>query len=175
MNSNSFDLAPSPIDLEIIVQGARDGQKPQLRLWLRMLSITKMISQEIRRRLRAEFQATLPQFDLLAQLYRERDGLRLGELSRRTMVTNGNITGLADRLEADGLIVREAMDGDRRVTVAKLTKHGREVFAGMAKAHEGWLRELMGDVDDETLGILLKQLATVKSSASRRLVETSDD
>jgi DNA-binding MarR family transcriptional regulator len=67
------------------------------------------------------------------------------------------------------------MDGDRRVTVAKLTKHGREVFAGMAKAHEGWLRELMGDVDDETLGILLKQLATVKSSASRRLVETSDD
>ena len=86
-------------DLEILVHGARKGQKTQLRLWLRMLSITKIVSQEIRRRLRAEFDATLPQFDLLAQLYREPDGLRLAEISRRTMATNGNITGLADRLE----------------------------------------------------------------------------
>ena len=84
------------------------------------------VSQEIRRRLRAEFDATLPQFDLLAQLYREPEGLRLGELSRRTMVTNGNITGLADRLEADGLIQRETLDGDRRVTVARLTPQGRD-------------------------------------------------
>jgi len=121
VSDNSLDLARQAVDLEIIVHGARDGQKPQLRLWLRMLSITKIISQEIRRRLRIEFRATLPQFDILAQLYREQDGLRLGELSRRTMVTNGNITGLADRLEADGLIVREILDGDRRVTVAKLT------------------------------------------------------
>jgi DNA-binding MarR family transcriptional regulator len=85
-------------------RGARDGQKPQLRLWLRMLSITKMLSQEIRRRLRVEFEATLPQFDLLA---RERDGRTLGELLRRTMVTNGNIIGLIDRFEANGLIARE--------------------------------------------------------------------
>jgi len=172
VNDDSLDLAPSPVDLEMMVHGARDGQKPQLRLWLRMLSITKLISQEIRRRLRVEFQATLPQFDILAQLYRERDGLRLGELSRRTMVTNGNITGLADRLEADGLIQRENLDGDRRVTVARLTRQGRETFAGMAKAHEGWLRELMGDVDDETLALVLSQLATVKTSASRRLTDT---
>ena len=106
VSDNSLDLAAPPADLEIIVNDARGGQKAQLRLWLRMLSITKIISHEIRRRLRNEFQATLPQFDLMAQLYREREGLRLGELSRRTMVTNGNVTGLADRLEADGLIVR---------------------------------------------------------------------
>ncbi|WP_158818235.1 MarR family winged helix-turn-helix transcriptional regulator [Methylocapsa sp. S129] len=174
MSDNSLDLATQAVDLEIIVDRARDGQKLQLRLWLRMLSITKMISQEIRRRLRIEFQATLPQFDILAQLYRERDGLRLGELSRRTMVTNGNITGLADRLEADGLIVREILDGDRRVTVAKLTKQGRETFAEMASAHEGWLRELMSDVDQDTLALVLSQLATVKNSASRSLVESED-
>ncbi len=94
----------SAIDLEIIAQGG--AGKPELRLWLRMLSTTKLISQEIRRRLRAEFGATLPQFDLLAQLYREREGLRLGELSKRTMVTNGNVTGLVERLEADGLVKR---------------------------------------------------------------------
>ena len=174
MSDDSVGLATRAVDLELIVHDARDGQKQQLRLWLRMLSITKMISQEIRRRLRIEFQATLPQFDILAQLYREPDGLRLGELSRRTMVTNGNITGLADRLEADGLIVREILDGDRRVTVAKLTKRGRQAFAEMASAHEGWLRELMSDVDEDTLALALSQLATVKSSASRRLAESED-
>ncbi|HXT09232.1 MAG TPA: MarR family transcriptional regulator [Roseiarcus sp.] len=174
MSDNSLDLATPAVDLEIIVRGARDGQKPQLRLWLRMLSITKMISQEVRRRLRAEFDATLPQFDVLAQLYRERDGLRLGELSRRTMVTNGNITGLVDRLEASGLIARATQEGDRRVTVAKLTKRGREVFAGMAKAHEGWLRELMADVGDEALALALKQLEAVKSSVGCHLVESDD-
>ena len=161
-------------DLEILVRGARRGQKTQLRLWLRMLSITKLISQEIRRRLRTEFDATLPQFDLLAQLYREPDGLRLGELSRRAMVTNGNITGLADRLETDGLIRREALHGDRRVTVARLTRQGRERFAEMARAHEGWLRELMADVGDDALADALSQLAAVKASASRRLVDSDE-
>ena len=169
-SENSIDIS-APSDFEILVHGAREGQKSHLRLWLRLLSISKMVSQEVRRRLRVEFGATLPQFDLLAQLYREPEGLRLSELSRRTMVTNGNITGLADRLEADGLILREMLNGDRRVTVAKLTRRGRETFAVMAKAHEAWLRELMADVDEETLAECLKHLATVKTSAARRLIE----
>jgi DNA-binding MarR family transcriptional regulator len=167
-------LAARAVDLEILVQGTREGQKLQLRLWLRILSITKLITQEIRHRLRVEFDATLAQFDLLAQLYRERAGLRLGELSRRTMVTNGNITGLVDRLEADGLIVRENLDGDRRVTVARLTKRGRDIFAVMAKAHEGWLQELMVDIEDETKARLLDQLATVKCSVASRLKVAAD-
>jgi DNA-binding MarR family transcriptional regulator len=170
-SEHPIDSYEPSADFEILVHGARNGQKSQLRLWLRLLSITKMLSQEIRRRLRTEFGATLPQFDLLAQLYRDPEGLRLSDLSRRTMVTNGNITGLADRLEADGLIVREALNGDRRVTVAKLTRQGRETFSTMAKAHEGWLRELMADVDEETVAESLKQLARVKASASRRLAE----
>jgi DNA-binding MarR family transcriptional regulator len=172
--SEHTDTSGPVADLEILVQGARSGQKTQLRLWLRMLSITKVISQEIRRRLRAEFDATLPQFDLLAQLYREPDGLRLGELSRRTMVTNGNITGLANRLEADGLIQREPLNGDRRVTVAKLTTQGRETFGEMARAHEGWLRDLMAEVDEDTLAEALSQMAAVKASARRRLARNQD-
>lgn len=166
---DNLEPAEHGADLEILVHGARKGQKAQLRLWLRMLSITKMISQEIRRRLRTDFNATLPQFDILAQLYREPQGLRLGELSRRTMVTNGNITGLADRLESDGHVVREALEGDRRVTVAKLTRKGREHFTIMAKAHEGWLRELMADVDEASIDAALSRLAEVKFSAARRL------
>ena len=159
------------IDMEIIVQDTQEGKKPELRLWLRMLSTTKLISQEIRRRLRTEFGATLPQFDLLAQLDREKDGLRLGELSKRTMVTNGNVTGLVERLEGDGLIIRETPDGDRRVTVAKLTKKGEDYFTAMAKAHEGWLRDMMADVEPAAIRVLLDDMSLVKMSVSNHLSE----
>ena len=166
---DDFDeTLPASADLEILVHGARKGHKTQLRLWLRMLSITKSISQEIRRRLRVEFDMTLPQFDILAQLYREPDGLRLGELSRRTMVTNGNVTGLVDRLEADGLVERTNLDDDRRVTVAKLTKRGRDWFAELARTHEGWVKDLMSEVDEPTLDRALDSLSVVKASAKRR-------
>jgi DNA-binding MarR family transcriptional regulator len=167
---NDLDLPPAA-DLELPAHGARRGQKARLRLWLRLLSTTKLVSQEIRRRLRVEFDATLPQFDLLAQLYREPEGLRLGELSRRTMVTNGNVTGLADRLEADGLIRRETLEADRRVTVARLTRKGRDLFTTMAKAHEGWIRELTAELDDEEIDVSLAQVALVKNSVRRALGE----
>ncbi|WJR69077.1 MarR family transcriptional regulator [Neorhizobium sp. CSC1952] len=157
------------VDLEIIVHGAQGRSKPELRLWLRMLSTTKLISQEIRRRLRTEFGATLPQFDLMAQLYREKEGLRLGELSKRTMVTNGNVTGLVERLEADGYVQRVTPDGDRRVTVAKLTENGTTFFAAMAAAHESWLQEMMADVDPHMITALWSEIGAVKNSASNHL------
>jgi DNA-binding MarR family transcriptional regulator len=162
-------VAEASVDLEAIVRDAKAGQKLELRLWLRMLSTTKLISSEIRRRLRAEFNTTLPQFDLLAQLYREPDGLRLGELSKRTMVTNGNVTGLVDRLVADGLIARETLGGDRRVTVAKLTERGAKTFAIMAETHERWLREMMGDVDASTRKALLAHLGAMKASVGNHV------
>ncbi|MDO1584623.1 MarR family winged helix-turn-helix transcriptional regulator [Rhizobium oryzicola] len=161
------------VDLEIIADGPRS--KPETRLWLRMLSTTKLISTEIRKRLRAEFGATLPQFDLMAQLYREKDGLRLGEISKRTMVTNGNITGLVERLEVDGLVLRETPDGDRRVTVARLTARGTEVFAAMAAAHEGWLRDMMADVDPAVISHLWHDVGRVKSSVANHLSGAPDE
>lgn len=163
------------VDLEIIVNDAQDGKKQELRLWLRMLSTTKLISQEIRRRLRSEFGATLPQFDLMSQLYREPNGLRLGELSKRTMVTNGNVTGLVERLEADGIVVRETPDDDRRVTVAKLTKKGSETFARMAEVHESWLQDMMADVDPAILGELLRDIGMVKTSARNHMSGDADE
>ena len=163
------------VDLEMIVSEAQENEKPELRLWLRMLSTTRLISQEIRRRLRNEFGATLPQFDLLAQLYREPDGLRLGELSRRTMVTNGNVTGLVERLEADGLVLRETPGNDRRVTVARLTATGHATFTKIAKAHEGWLREMMADVEPEIVHTLLVDLDPLKKSVRNHLSGPEDD
>lgn len=158
-------------ELEKEVHGHADG-KQELRVWLRMLSTTKLISQEIRRRLRAEFGATLPQFDLLAQLDREPDGLRLGEISKRTMVTNGNITGLVERLEADGLLYRETPGDDRRVTVARLTDAGRRAFAEMAAVHETWLREMMADVDHGTFSVLARNIDQIQLSVRNHLSET---
>ncbi|CDZ53746.1 MarR family winged helix-turn-helix transcriptional regulator [Neorhizobium galegae] len=156
-------------DLELIAHGPHGKNKPETRLWLRMLSTTKLITTEIRRRLRTEFGATLPQFDLMAQLYREADGLRLGELSKRTMVTNGNVTGLVERLETDGFVQRVTPDGDRRVTVAKLTPAGTELFVAMAAAHEGWLRDIMADVDPAMIASLWSEIGAVKASASNHL------
>ncbi len=156
-------------DLEMIVHGPSGRNKPETRLWLRMLSTTKLITTEIRRRLRAEFGATLPQFDLMAQLYREKDGLRLGELSKRTMVTNGNVTGLVERLEADGLVKRVTPDGDRRVTVAQLTPKGTDLFIAMAASHESWLRDIMSDVDLPTIDSLWAEVGAVKESARNHL------
>ncbi|MCB5203152.1 MarR family transcriptional regulator [Neorhizobium sp. T786] len=163
------EMEAASADLEMIVHGPSGRNKPETRLWLRMLSTTKLITTEIRRRLRAEFGATLPQFDLMAQLYREKDGLRLGELSKRTMVTNGNVTGLVERLETDGLVKRVTPDRDRRVTVAQLTPLGVELFIAMAAAHEGWLRDIMSDVDPTTVDSLWAEIGEVKTSASNHL------
>ena len=160
------------MDLEFVVSDAQEGKKQELKLWLRLLATTKLMSQEIRRRLRREFGATLPQFDLLAQLYREKNGLRLGELSSRTMVTNGNVTGLVERLEADATIIRERLEDDRRVTVARLTERGRVHFEAMAEAHERWVKEMMAEVDPVIISDLLTQVGHVKDSAQRHL---SDD
>jgi DNA-binding MarR family transcriptional regulator len=156
-------------DLELIVHGPHGKNKPETRLWLRMLSTTKLITTEIRRRLRTEFGATLPQFDLMAQLYREKEGLRLGELSKRTMVTNGNVTGLVERLETDGHVQRVTPEGDRRVTVAILTPEGIALFERMAAAHEGWLRDIMADVDPAMISSLWVEIGAVKASASNHL------
>ncbi|WP_313617436.1 MarR family transcriptional regulator [Agrobacterium sp.] len=165
----------SAVDLEIIISDTQEGKKQELRLWLRLLSTTKLISQEIRRRLRREFGATLPQFDLLSQLYREPEGLRLGELSKRTMVTNGNITGLVERLELDGLVLRERPADDRRVTVARLTDKGRTIFEAMAEAHGRWLEDMMADVDPIVISGLLTHVGQVKRSAHNHLSADEDD
>ena len=132
-----------------------------------MLSCVNLISAEIRRNLRRDFNVTLPQFDVLSQLQREPDGLRLGELSRRLMVTKGNLTGLIDTLVGAGFVVREAVPGDRRVQIVRMTKAGATLFSHMAKAHEGWLADLLGGLSDPTLGSLIAELEQVKKSINR--------
>ena len=117
-----------------------------LRLWLRLLACSTDIETEIRKRLRAQFGITLARFDYLAQLHRHPDGLRMSALSRYLMVTGGNVTGLTDELEKDGMVQRDAEPGDRRSVRVALTPKGRKVFERMASEHEGWVVELFGGV-----------------------------
>ena len=120
-----------------------DDDHQALKLWLRLLSCTARVEAQIRSRLRSEFDTTLPRFDLLAQLERNPDGLAMRELSQRLMVTGGNITGITDQLEIDGLVVRSQHPTDRRSFTVKLTAAGRRQFKKMAVTHEQWVIELL--------------------------------
>jgi DNA-binding MarR family transcriptional regulator len=153
-----------PTDVETIVRDEPKGRKRQLRLWLRLLSCANLITAEIRQRLRTEFEFTLPRFDLMAQLHREPDGLRLGELSKRMMVSNGNLTGLVDRLIEEGYVSRVADPSDRRALVVRLTDSGSEIFTRLAAAHETWLSTMFSGLDAATTERLMKELAALKRS-----------
>lgn len=155
------------IDAESVLAGENGRDKSDLRLWLRLLSVTNLISAEIRRSLRQSFNITLPQFDLLAQLEREPNGLRLGELSQRMMVTNGNVTGLVDKLVEQGFVIREASPEDRRAMNVRMTKAGASLFALMAKANESWMASLFADIPPESRRALMRELDVVKSSVRR--------
>jgi DNA-binding MarR family transcriptional regulator len=134
-----------------------------LKLWLRMLSCTVRIENEIRSRLRTTFGITLPRFDLMAQLERFPEGLRMGELSKRMMVTGGNITGITDQLEQEGLVQRVPDPKDRRAYSVKLTAAGRRAFADMAVVHEGWIADMLKEISGPDKAQLIALLSQMKS------------
>jgi len=162
--SSSPDATPAWLDGETKVLEAPSDHGTELRLWLRMLTCSTLVEGEIRRRLREEFDSTLPRFDLMAQLERARDGMVLGELSKRMMVSPGNITALVDRLVESGHISRTTSPADRRVQIIALTPFGRAAFKTMADAHAGWIAELFGSLSTKGELALLDQLGELKRS-----------
>lgn len=139
-----------------------DDHHQALKLWLRLLACTTRVEGVVRNRLRSEFATTLPRFDLLAQLEREPDGLTMGELSQRLMVTGGNITGITDQLEAEGLVRRAPHPTDRRAFAVQLTTSGRRQFRRMAAVHEQWVVELLSGWNAEEKGQVYALLARLK-------------
>src|SRR5213075_3252891 len=118
---------------------ARSDDHRALRIWLRLLTCTQMIERVVRSRLRERFGTTLPRFDLMAQLERHPEGLKMNELSRRLMVSGGNVTGITDQLVKEGLVERVDVAGDRRAWRVRLTARGRKLFNEMAQQHEAWI------------------------------------
>ena len=136
----------------------------ELRVWLRLLTCANMIDGQVRQRLRREFGTTLPRFDIMAQLDRAPDGLTMGELSRRLMVSNGNVTGLIDRLVGEGMVERRRAPGDRRSQIVRLTDAGARVFDRMAPAHQIWIEELLAGLGRRDMMDLYDGLGTMKTS-----------
>ena len=134
----------------------------ELRLWLRLLACTQLIEKQIRTDLREHFDTTLPRFDLMAQLERAPDGLRMNELSRRLMVTGGNVTGITDQLEAEGLVERAEVEGDRRACLVRLTPKVRKQFNAMAQAHEAWIVDAFAGLSSRDIQTLHALLGKVK-------------
>jgi DNA-binding MarR family transcriptional regulator len=149
-------------DRETIAR-ARDHRA--LRVWLRLLTCTQMIERRVRLRLRERFATTLPRFDLMAQLERHPEGLKMNELSRLLMVTGGNVTAIVDQLEKEGLVERLQEPADRRAWLIRLTSSGERGFAEMARAHEELVVELFGGMSRREQDDLLRLLAKVKQHA----------
>lgn len=143
-----------------------DDHHVSVRLWLRMLSCTNRIESVVRQNLQANFQTTLPRFDLMAQLERARRGLKMSELSQRLMVTGGNVTGITDGLEKEGLVVREVDSADRRVFRVKLTAEGQRQFRRMAAEHEQWVIELFDGMSTRHREQLAELLGDLKRHIS---------
>jgi DNA-binding MarR family transcriptional regulator len=156
------------LDHETKVLESPHEHKDELRLWLRLLTCTSLVETAIRKRLADHFGMTLPRFDLLAQLERAPNGMTLGDLSRRMMVTNGNVTGLVERLTESGFIQRSALSTDRRVQIVKLTQKGRSQFDRIAHAHENWVAELFSDLSHKEIDDLLRSLGKLKESVKAR-------
>ena len=142
-----------------------------LRLWLRMLTCTQLIEQRVRSRLRGQFETTLPRFDLMAQLERSPEGLKMNELSRRMMVTGGNVTGITDQLEAEGLVERTSVANDRRALCIRLTEAGRKAFVEMAAVHEGWIVDALAGLSEREVATLHKLLGKVKQHVNKSIEE----
>ena len=142
--------------------------KASLRLWLRLLTCSNIIEREVRARLRRDFNATLPRFDMMAALERTPDGLSMGELSERLMVSNGNVTGVADRLVKEGVAERWSPPADRRSFRIALTGHGRREFAAMAKLHHGWIEEMLSGLNPSERETLTALLTKVKTSLDEK-------
>ncbi len=166
VRSNGSDLngaVTGRIDMETRVT---KGDHQALRLWLRLLSCTVRLENHVRIKLRQDFDTTLSRFDFMAQLERYPDGLRMNELSKRLMVTGGNVTGLTDQLEREGLVVRRLDTEDRRAITVKLTDHGLQRFRQMAAHHEQWIVELLSGLNQEEKQAMLRLLKKLKLQLS---------
>ncbi|SFJ14582.1 MarR family winged helix-turn-helix transcriptional regulator [Aerobium aerolatum] len=140
------------------------AHKDRLRLWIRLLRAARVVEGELRERLKTQFEMTLPRFDVMSALYRERDGMLMSDLSRFLLVSNGNVTGIVDRLVSDGFVVRSNREGDRRTSIVRLTEAGEIRFAEMASAHENWIEELLKDISEEDARRLSSMLKAFRSN-----------
>jgi DNA-binding MarR family transcriptional regulator len=151
------------------------GEQASLRTWLRLLACTNLVEREVRGRLRDRFDTTLPRFDVLAQLdavSRESDSpLTMSELSRRLMVSNGNLTALIERLVQEGVVNRDTSPDDRRTQIVSLTPAGKRSLDAMTPEHQQWIAALFSGLSQAERKSLFELLGKLRSSVQDSLGE----
>ena len=162
-DKKTLKLVEPNVDAETRIH---DDHHLSVRLWLRMLACTNRVESLVRQNLQAKFETTLPRFDLMAQLERAPQGLKMSELSQRMMVTGGNVTGITDGLEREGLVIREVDASDRRVFNVKLSAEGQRQFRRMAAEHEQWVIELFDGMSMKHKNQLVELLGELKRHIS---------
>lgn len=149
-------------DQQCNVADGHASAKQSLRTWLKLLKSTKHVEAVVREKLRQEFDTTLPRFDVMAALYRFESGLKMTELSAALRVSNGNVTGIVERLVSDGSVLRVPVEGDKRAMLVVLTQKGREEFNAMATAHEHWIRDIFSVLSPGQLSDLIAVIDTIE-------------
>ena len=148
--------------------GSRAGQHASLRVWLQLLDCSSLVEGQVRRRLRTDYGITLPRFDVLAELHaasrNDIHGLTMSELSRRLKVTNGNLTGLIERLVHEGLVSRATSATDRRTHIVRLSAAGRRALHALTPAHEQWIDDMFGQLSSDERGQLHRLLGKLRGS-----------
>ena len=144
-----------------------DLSKRRLKAWIHLLGVTRRVESELREFLRLRHDTTLPRFDVMAALWRRRDGVTMSELSRMLLVSNGNATAVVDRLEKDGFVRRRPSETDRRTVFVALTDDGLRAFEGMAGEHEKEVDRLLGNLSEADLDALTTMFRRIGKGDAR--------
>lgn len=145
-----------------------DVETKKLGLWLRLITNSNIVEKKIRNLFRSEFGVTLPRFDLMSALYREQGGLTMGELSRRLLVSNGNVTGIVERLQKEDMVKRWVLPTDRRIYSVGLTPKGRIEFKRMADRHKEWIADIFRDLKDDDLAQMIPMMDRMREILKNR-------
>lgn len=146
---------------------AGQNNRDALRLWLQLITLTTVVEKKIRRNLKSEFETTLPRFDIMATLERSGKKMTMGDLTKKLLVSKGNVTGVVASLVKQGLLKRERDEGDRRTHYLSLTAKGRKDFTEQAKAHQGWVNEFFSGLEMDELSAMVDQLGRLKDTISQ--------
>ncbi len=153
---------------QISIKVTNKTSKSRLRSWLKILKISNFIEKQIREKFREDHNTTLPRFDVMSALYRSEKGLKMNEISGLLKVSNGNITGIIDRLVNDGYVLRIALEGDRRSNLVSLTNKGIIQFEEYAWSHESWINEILEKLSEQDARLLIGLLDTISDKKSSR-------
>ncbi len=107
--------------------------------------------------IRARTGLTPSQFDIIATLGNT-SGMTFKELGEKTLITKGTLTGVVDRLEAKGLVVRVTQLEDRRSSIVQLTKQGEAEFKRVFAPQIAFGKQSFLDYTDKEFDALEKEL-----------------